>query len=339
MLGFSVVLMGILVTATTVITDKGITFDQGNIISLANITLGNQPLFIRGGDNDDIRAIFNGNSSIVLISAQDVNASTSTTSFLGDVDNFDNVNAFSRFKETNLNNGTNASAGFIGINDVGFRLSIGIASSNFEFDGSPTPNIGALRLGSPATMLFLNDFTTGWSWITDLNNTVGFQDPFTVMDVDPNGNFEIFGNFTGTQFYLEGSFFNPTSTQVVTPTAILTPAPISFTENKTNGFFHTDNQNFTALVNGTYRVFYSVSYLDGASQTHVFAVANNNIFQNSTGSFSSTSNANHVATPTGGGIIQVVAGDNLTVVTMDLGGPVNAISVGAANFNAVRVGD
>ncbi len=467
MLGFGGLLMVVLVSATTVITDKGITFDQGDIISLANITLGDEPLFFRDGPDNNIRAIFNGNSSLALITTQatiNLDISKATTSFIGDVDNFDDINAFSRFKETNINDGTNASAGFIGVNDIGNSLSFGIGSSNFEFMNQSANNIGVIRLRSPSDMFFVNDFIKGWFWVSDQNDTTGITDPRFVMDLDAKGNlgiignfigdgnidlagdltlgdiitfgngetidgltnnqiritgglrvegdlitignenvsgdlqvtgainnfnnlneftkitqlntnngttasagyiatndvgnsiilsiassgFEFFnqsvpnfgllrlaspgdmlflndfstnwawitnisnpiiamalsptgnlsiignfsadgdanilrdifggnnlditGNFTGNQFYFEGSFFQPVNRQTVTPSGLFDPEPITFNVNKTNGFTVIGNDEFEALVPGKYRIFYSVSYLDGAAQSHVFGV-------------------------------------------------------------------
>ncbi len=160
-----------------------------------------------------------------------------------------------------------------------------------------------------------------------------------LRDIFGGNNLDITGNFTGNQFYLEGSFFQPVNRQTVTPSGLFDPEAITFNVNKTNGFLVISNEEFQALVPGKYRIFYSVSYLDGAAQSHVFGVGLNGVFQNNTGTASSTSTANHIATPTGGGIVQVQVGDNLSVVTMDISNPVNSISVGALNFNAVRVGD
>lgn len=331
-----------IVIATTVITDRGITFDQGILIDVQEINLTGDPLIISDSTNNKVIAIFNdGVNEIEQIALKQSGAlfGGTATSFFGDVNNFDNTNAFSRFKEVNLNAGSNASAGFIGINNINHSLSFGIGSSNFEFMNLSLNNIGAIRLRSPADMFFINDFISGWFWVSDQNDTTGFTDPRAVMDLDANGNLNILGNFTGNQLYAEGSFFQPITRQAVTPSGLFVPTSINFEESKTNGFAHPDNANFTALVPGRYKTFYSVSYLDGASQTHVFAIGLNGVFQENTATASSTSNANHVATPTGGGFVDLEIGDNLTVVTMDINNPVNTIDVGATNFNVVRIGD
>ncbi len=115
---------------------------------------------------------------------------------MGDVDNFDSIDGLSRFREINLNNGTNASAGFIGVNDIGRFISMGIGSSNFEFINMSFPSLGALRLNAPSPMIFANDFFNGWLWVTDLNNGTNFSSPFTSMQLRPTGNLSIRGNFT-----------------------------------------------------------------------------------------------------------------------------------------------
>lgn len=188
---------GVIVTGGS-ITFRGDTqtFEGSGIMNnLRNITLDNESLLIVDQETGLIITYFNVPND-ELPNASSIISTNRSTGFRGDVNNQDNVNQFSRFSETNFNNGTNASAGFIGINDIGNRISMGIASSNFEFDGTPTANIGAIRLGSPANMFFINDFIQGWLWISDLNDTGGFQDPFTAMDLEPNGNLSVRGNLT-----------------------------------------------------------------------------------------------------------------------------------------------
>jgi len=170
--------------------------DLGTLNKINNITLQNDSLFIRG-INNNIIALFNAESSALLLAAAQVPNFTGVTSgFIGDVDNFDNIDGFSRFKETNVNNGSSASAGFVGVNDINHTFSIGIGSSTFSFLNITLPNIGALRLNSPSDMFFVNDFIQGWNWVSDLNNTPGITDPVLVMNLDARGNLNTAGNFT-----------------------------------------------------------------------------------------------------------------------------------------------
>ncbi len=174
----------------------------GILDNTQNITVQNESLFIIDEKSGFLKAYFNlpdGASAIPnLIESQfpDSFFSNTSTGFLGDVDNFDSRNGFSRFKETNLNNGSDASSGFIGVNDIGRAISMGIGSSNFEFIDRSFPSLGALRLNSPSPMVFANDFFNGWLWVTDLNNGTNFSAPFTSMQLRPGGNLSIKGNFT-----------------------------------------------------------------------------------------------------------------------------------------------
>ncbi len=206
---FGIILMGFMVTAQITITDRDITLTEGQIIGLNEINLTGSPLIISDSTNNKIIAIFNDDLSDVISRAftqPSVLFGGAVSSFFGDVNNFDDVNAFSRFKEVNINNGTNASAGFIGINNINHSISIGIGSSNFQFMNLSLENIGAIRLKSPADMFFINDFIRGWFWVADQNDTVGFTDPRSVMDLDAFGNLKIIGNFTalGSEFSIGG---------------------------------------------------------------------------------------------------------------------------------------
>ncbi len=188
-----------------VITFQGDEIRYGNLgilDNIQNISLQNDSLFIIDEENGFLKAYFNVPDgevlipSIINITFPDTFNSNTSTGFLGDVDNFDNQNAFSRFKETNLHNGTNASAGFIGVNNIGRSISLGIGSENFEFLNISLPNVGVLRLKAPSNMIFANDFLTSWLWATDLNNGSDFTNPFTSMILSPKGNLNISGNFT-----------------------------------------------------------------------------------------------------------------------------------------------
>jgi len=225
------ILMFVFSFAFIVIVEGAGTTQRGNKLSfnglgvldnINNITLNDEHLFIIDNSGPFIKAYFNlPPEEVDPLIQEEFNESpfsNTTTGFLGDVNNFDDINEFSRFRETNINNGTNASAGFIGVNDVGFDISMGIASSGFEFQGIPAPNIGVLRLRSPSGMLFLNDFITGYFWLSDKNNTFGVQDPLTTMQLDPIGNLNITRNITAINssvFFSEVELFVKLGPQLV----------------------------------------------------------------------------------------------------------------------------
>ncbi len=213
-----IILMGVMVVATTTISDTDIfttgdTFIGGElnintIVNLTDLLLQDRTLRIFSSQGN-VSMIFNANSSALREIARERGVTPGgKIGFVGDVDNFDNINAFSRFSETNIHNGSNASAGFIGVNDVGNSLSIGIASSTFNFLNITLANIGAIRLRSPADMFFINDFIRGWVWVSDQNDTTGFTDPRSVMTLSAFGNLDIIGNYSGSgDMNITGSYF------------------------------------------------------------------------------------------------------------------------------------
>ncbi len=189
--------------AGVTISGNSLSFQElGRLDNAQNITLQNKTLFIVDEQNGILKAYFNlpEAESVIptILDSEFPNTffSNTSTGFLGDVDNFDSVNGFSRFKETNLNNGSNASAGFIGVNDIGRFISFGIGSSNFQFINLDLPSLGALRLNAPSPMVFANDFFNSWLWVTDRNNGTNFSSPLTSMRLNPGGNLSIAGNFT-----------------------------------------------------------------------------------------------------------------------------------------------
>ena len=191
----------LIAAAGTTLRGDTLSYDGfGTLNNIQNITLNGEPLFIIDNNGPFLKVYFNlPRDEVIPFIEQSVNVSfisNTSTGFLGDVNNIDDVNRFSRFRETNINNGTNASAGFIGVNNAGHSVSIGIASDNFEFMSVPAPNIGVLRLSSPSGMLFLNDFITGYFWLSDQNDSAGVQDPLTTMTLDPIGNLNVTSNIT-----------------------------------------------------------------------------------------------------------------------------------------------
>lgn len=101
-----------------------------------------------------------------LLNGQMANTSSG---FFGDVNNIDDINNQSRFKETNINNGTSASAGFVAENNLGHFVTFGIGSSNFEFGGNPFNNEGAILNAGPEKFNFANIAEKGWDWRSNVS--------------------------------------------------------------------------------------------------------------------------------------------------------------------------
>lgn len=175
----------------------------GQIEGLANISLRNTPLVIADSVTGGLIAVFNAPSNFTaeIVSQMEVGNTTfffpnTSTSLLGDVNNFDDINAQSRFRETNINNGTSASAAFVAVNDVGFTTAMGIGSSNFAFGGLELNNFGTIFHLSPAGFNFANGFFEGWNWIANLDDTNSSFNFSTAMQLSPGGNLNISGNLT-----------------------------------------------------------------------------------------------------------------------------------------------
>ncbi len=310
----------------------------GVLDNIQNITLNDNPMFIIDQSGPFLKAYFNlPQDEVVTLIEEEFDQpafSNTSTGFLGDVNNFDNTNGFSRFRETNINNGTNASAGFIGVNNLGFDISMGIASSNFEFQGNPAPNIGVLRLRSPSGMIFLNDFITGYFWLSDQNNTIGVQNPLTTMQLDPIGNLEIAGNFTGNQFYgemfVEGNVIDTPISSADNYTEIQV-----LLEGLNNGFIYSSS-SLEAGVNGTYKVDYSITFTDANNKNYRSTVGVNMIDQDKCVSGRKIANVD-LGNMGSNCLLELIEGDNVTLLINNLDGDQDP-TVEDANINLVRVG-
>ncbi len=188
--------------ATTTLRGNTLTYsDQGELENIKNLTVLNTSLFLFDETTQTISAIFNAKPGEIPAQAGSMAAGNGTfffpntsVGFLGDVDNIDNTNGFSRFRERNINNGSNASAGFIGVNNIGHFLAMGIGSSNFQFMNLSLPNIGVIRLVAPSDMFFVNNFHQGFFWIANSQNESSLSDPTVLMNLDQDGNLDIMGN-------------------------------------------------------------------------------------------------------------------------------------------------
>lgn len=206
-----------LVGAVTIITDSSVqspTGDYSDLFVEGSLTFDNDlvgslnlpgiPLVFRDGAR--IFALFNGNATFTTTTIQqtpvfNITNGTSTL-FIGDVDNIDNVNGQSRFRETNLNNGTAATSAFTVVNDLGHSTAFGIGSSNFEFAGVPFPNEAAIFHDGPGEFNIANGYDYGWDWRANQLNQSGNFDFVESMQLSPRGNLNIDGNYSGDNILL-----------------------------------------------------------------------------------------------------------------------------------------
>lgn len=193
--------------------DSVIYANPGELNNPTNIVLNDEPLFIFDDSTNQLKAYFNlppdQDPSKDLLEFQpliNITESNSSTGFIGNVNNFDNINGQSRFKETNINSGTSASAAFVAENDIGFTTAFGIGSSNFQFAGTPFPNSAAVFHQSPGEFNFANGFKVGWNWIANNQSGAPFNF-FQSMSLSPEGNLDILGNITGDNLDLTGDIF------------------------------------------------------------------------------------------------------------------------------------
>jgi len=340
MLAFGILIFAGIAVATTIITDKGITFDDGNITGLRQIDLDNGPLIITDTSNGVISALFNlPLPEIVTLAATDpMPINVSSTSFFGDVNNFDNLNGNSRFTEHNLNNGTLATASFTANNNVGNRVAFGIGSSNFERAGINLNNNAFVALNSPGNFTFFNIFPTSWKWIanSEIPPSFNFQE---IMLLDNVGNLDIAGNFTGTQIYGEMWQFNLTNPNTITISVIGEFVNITGYRNGTINGFDFVNDELVAQVPGVYQVSFNVGYGDTAMTRHGFAILKKGVQMLNIGAGGVITNNNDVTTPSASGFIRLDVGDRIGLAVEDRFNPANNIEVIASNVNIVRVGD
>jgi len=248
MLILGVFLFSALVYATTTITDESIIMDDGTVIGVQNISMKDGgALFFVDDATGDIRAIFNSqNLSFVSAMAQtDINITGTggITSFLGSVDNFDNINGFSRFKETNINSGQFAAAGFTAVNDIGFNITFGIGSSNFFIGGVTLNNTPAIQSNAPAPFRFVNRDKKGFTWRANTNNDINNGTSVVgIMNLTFDGSLDIRNNYSGTQIQLDSQDPKPTCTSELTGTIV-------YEQNGSKGdYFGCKMQNTTTFV-------------------------------------------------------------------------------------------
>lgn len=334
-----------LISATTIITDNEIDTPKGifEIIDMKDI-----PLIFEDSINNRIVAIFNGNRTFndMITQNQSFMMDEGTITFVGDVDNVDNVNDFSRFSETNLNNGTSASSGFTANNDIGFNISFGITSSGFKFSGVDLPNIGVILSKTPSPFYFVNDFSQGWFWISDRDNTSIITQPNTAAYLSREGSFNISGNFTGNQFYGDMFLFKINNPEIIVidKVAIINDSGIFNAFNITgyepaelNGFIF-ENDSLVAQVPGLYRASFSISYEGIANERHGFGLVKNGELNKEVVAGGFINVAGDIRSISSQGLIRLDVGDRVKLVVGDRFSPPKSITVLVSNVNLVRVG-
>lgn len=366
-------------TSSITIRGDSINYESlGDLDNINNFNLRGEPLFIFDTTTNQLKAFFNlprdqsPASALPQFNPIIPDSSNTTTGFIGNVDNFDNIDGFSRFRETNLNNGTSASSGFIGVNNLGFNISMGIASNNFQLGNVSIGNIGAIRLISPADMFFLNDFLTSWRWVTDANNGTGFSVPREVMSLSPEGNLSILGNFTADRLF--GNFFgvydwktpdifldfngtdleldiSAVSQNLIIPhgemfvtenlnSTIITVAGVYvdievFDEGLTNNMTY-NNSALIADLNGTYKLDYAITFIDSNNRNYKSTVGINGNATNkcvAARRLQSNDFGNIGSTC----ILSLVAGDNITLQIQNIGFTDNVI-ITDGNLNMMKLG-
>lgn len=346
---FSVGMFAIVTSASTRLSGNTLTFDVGKLENINDIDIKNNTLILNNGE-DTIFAVFNAPTDFPIITAQQMGINftfpNTTTAFFGDVNNIDDINGFSRFSETNLNNGSGASAGFNAVNDIGQVVNFGIGSSNFQLGNESLANQGAIASFTDTGFDFVNSFLGDWRWRHNPAGNLSFPTRETVMILSNNGSLTIEGNFSGNQFYGEMFVFaisGPITISIPTLVTINSTGLegvftiTNFTRGRINGFTFF-NDTLIANVSGMYNVRYSVSYENAAQGRHAFVVTKNNIPIPKTSSAGYVANANDIRTVNGIGLISLDVGDVLAVKVGDRFNPPSDIDVLTASFSAIRVG-
>jgi len=197
-LGITIFLLTI-TTASVFINDQLIDLGGGDINDLATLNLFDAPLLIMDTVRNVPIAIFNANDTFIPVTAESfsvVSFPNTSIGFFGNVDNFDNVNDFSRFKETNLNNGSLAVAGFQGENDLGHTFGLGITSSSFSIAGMDLPNEAVTFSLAPGGTTFSNFLDQGFDWFVNKNDSVVSFDFTKVASLSKDGDLNISRNLT-----------------------------------------------------------------------------------------------------------------------------------------------
>lgn len=345
-ISFSLILLFsiLFITATTSISDLEVRSPRGvyeNITNVSFIEVSNKTLIFFDTLGSRTVALFNAGPGEIESTAAAIGIMGGferSSGFIGDVDNFDDVNAQSRFRETNLNNGTSASAAFVTRNDLGFTTAFGIGSSNFQFSGESFNSEGVVFHNAPTRFNYANGGFFGWNWIANNGNSTNFN--FTeTMQLSPGGNLNLLGNFTGNQHYGELSFYDPLSPETITlSTANVFENITSLSSGDMNGFNQLGD-GLVTLIPGLYSVDFSVSYSDTAGNAHIFSILLDNLQIEKISSMGFTPTATSISNPSATGLVRLEKNDMINLAVADVAAPVKNVDILMANINLVRVGD
>ena len=118
------------------------------------------------------------------------------TIFTGNVQNIDDINNFSRFSETNINDGLSAVAGFTANNDNGESVVIGLTSSRFRVLGTPTNNTAFIFSTSNRNFNFAVGTENGFNWLNNLG-PMSFENTNNIlMNLSGEGELNVGENIT-----------------------------------------------------------------------------------------------------------------------------------------------
>ncbi len=342
--------MAFVTGAGTTLRGDVLTYDGlGVLDNIGVISLQNESLFIIDSETGFLKAYFNLPAGEIPSFIQSENQSffsNTTTGFLGDVNNFDDINAQSRFKEKNLNNGSAASAAFVAENDVNFTTAFGIGSSNFAFGNTSFNNEGAIFHNAPSKFNYANGDFFGWNWRANQGGFQNSTDFVESMQLSPGGNLNIDGNFTGNQHYGEmfGIHINSPEVIVIDEIAIINNSGI-FNTFKITGFqggmgngVEFFNNSLIVNVSGLYDVRFSITYEDSAQGRHGFTInLNGNPIRKISGA-GYLANANDVRTVSSSGFRRLQEGDVLELMVGDRFAPPTDIDVAISEVSIIRIG-
>ena len=178
---------------------------------------------------------------------------------------------------------------------------------------------------------------TGWG---DITGTADIQ----AIEVHGGGIFNFSdadefytGNFSGTQYYAETSYYNH-SGFVMTFGTQSVYYNASFSDSILNGFELNDNYKLTTKIAGLYKFGYSASGEGQNNHIYELKLYINGIEQNKTSSYVTMEGATARANMNGQGFLQLNINDNVTLRMADESGNGDG-KIYSLNIEGVRIGD
>lgn len=111
-----------------------------------------------------------------------------------------------------------------------------------------------------------------------------------------------------------------------------------FNDTKLNGFTCIDNQNLTANKTGVYKVDYQSAGTGRNNHEYILAVCIDGVEQENTEVHKKMAAGGDIVTMSGTGIIEVTAGQKITLCIMDISGTGDGTYI-ASNLNLIKIGD